>query len=126
MRIKLGISTALATALVTAIGTLGVSGTAVAKGAGPLLEEVVVTARRYEESITDAPLAVAVMSNDFLEQNHVDSVTDILEMTPGADWGLFAKAQPTFTLRGISAGTFGNSSLESAVQVVMPRKVKVG
>ena len=44
MRIKLGISTALATALVTAIGTLGVSGTALAQGAGPVLEEVVVTA----------------------------------------------------------------------------------
>ncbi len=118
MKIKLGISTALATALVTAIGTLGVSGTAVAQGAGPVLEEVVVTSRRYEESITDAPLAVAVMNSDFLEQNHIDSVTDILEMTPGADWGMFAKAQPTFTLRGIAAGSFGNSSIESAVQVV--------
>ncbi len=118
MKIKLGISTALATALVTAIGTLGVSGTAVAQGAGPVLEEVIVTSRRYEESITDAPLAVAVMNSDFLEQNHIDSVTDILEMTPGADWGMFAKAQPTFTLRGIAAGSFGNSSIESAVQVV--------
>ena len=76
------------------------------------------TARRYEESITDAPLAVAVMDADFLDQTQVDSVTDILELTPGADWGMFAKAQPTFTLRGINAGSFGNSSIESAVAVV--------
>jgi len=118
MRTKLGISTALATALGTAIGTLGVSGTAVAQGAGSLLEEVVVTARRYEESITDAPLAVAVMDNDFLRTSRIDSIQDILELTPGATWGQFAKAQPSLTLRGINGGNNGNASLESAVQVV--------
>ncbi|HEY5623773.1 MAG TPA: TonB-dependent receptor [Gammaproteobacteria bacterium] len=109
----------LATAVAAALGSAGFAGIAVAQqGAGPILEEVVVTARRYEESITDAPLAVAVMDADFLEQNQVDSVTDILDITPGASWGMFAKAQPTFTLRGISAATFGNSSIEQAVQVV--------
>ena len=106
-------------ALATALGSAGFAGVAVAQqGAGAVLEEVVVTARRYEESITDAPLAVAVMDADFLDQTQVDSVTDILELTPGADWGMFAKAQPTFTLRGINAGSFGNSSIESAVAVV--------
>ena len=45
-------------------------------------------------------------------------MTDILELTPGASWGMFAKAQPGFTLRGITAGSFGNSSIESAVSIV--------
>ncbi len=107
-----GILSATACTLVT----IGISPGAGAQQAA--LEEVVVTARRYEESITDAPLAVAVMDADFLEQNQVDSVTDILEITPGASWGMFAKAQPSFTLRGISAGSFGNSSVENAVQIV--------
>ena len=96
--------------------TVGISSVAGAQQAA--LEEIVVTARRYEESITDAPLAVAVMDADFLEQNQIDSITDILEITPGASWGMFAKAQPGFVLRGISAGSFGNSSIENAVQVV--------
>ena len=69
--------------------TVGISSVAGAQQAA--LEEIVVTARRYEESITDAPLAVAVMDADFLEQNQIDSVTDILEITPGASWGMFAK-----------------------------------
>ncbi len=35
------------------------------------LEEIVVTSRRFEESITDAPIAVAVMGMDFLQdQQH--------------------------------------------------------
>ena len=112
-------SDTLATTLVVALISGIVANVAHAQqGAGAMLEEVVVTARRYEESITDAPLAVAVMDADFLEQNQVDSITDILEITPGASWGMFAKAQPGFVLRGISAGSFGNSSIENAVQVV--------
>ena len=82
------------------------------------LEEIVVTSRRYEESITDAPLAVAVMDNDYLRSNRIDSIQDILELTPGSTWGQFTKAQPALTMRGVSGGNFGNSSLESTVQVV--------
>ena len=54
------------TAFVAALGTAAVTDFAVAQ-TGAVLEEVVVTARRYEESITDAPLAVAVMDDDFHE-----------------------------------------------------------
>ena len=84
-----------------------------------LLEEVVVTARRYEESITDAPVAVAVMSDEFLRENRVDTIQDILELTPGANWGQFAKAQPSLALRGLNGAAFGNASLEHSVSVVM-------
>ena len=84
-----------------------------------LLEEVVVTARRYEESITDAPVAVAVMSDEFLRENRVDTIQDILELTPGANWGQFAKAQPALALRGLNGSAFGNASLEHSVSVVM-------
>jgi len=82
------------------------------------LEEITVTARRYEESITDAPLAIAVMSSEFLEENQVNGIQDILDLTPGANWGQFAKAQPGLSLRGIWGGAFGNSSIEHAVSVV--------
>lgn len=109
----------LSIVLSAALGSAGVTGAAMAQqGAGPVLEEVVVTSRRYEESITDAPLAVAVMDADFLRETQIDSVTDILDITPGASWQMFARAQPAFSLRGFQAGNFGNASIESAVQVV--------
>lgn len=82
------------------------------------IEEILVTSRRYEESITDAPLAVAVMGAQELKENRIDSIQDILEITPGATWGQFAKAQPALTLRGIPGANFGNASLESSVSVV--------
>ena len=115
MNIKRGIFTAL----VTALGSAGVTGVAVAQtGAGPVLEEIVVTSRRYEERITDAPLAVAVMSNEYLQDQGVENMQDIIELTPGASWNMFTKAQPGFTIRGINAGAFGNSSLETSAQLV--------
>ena len=108
------------TALVTALGTAGVTGVAVAQtGASGVLEEIVVTSRRYEESITDAPLAVNVMDGDFLRAQGVNTPFDILELTPGATWGSFSAAQPSFTVRGITGGSPGNASLETAMQVVV-------
>lgn len=82
------------------------------------LEEIVVTSRRYEERITDAPVAVSVMSGDDLSTNRVDSVQDVLELVPGSNWGQFAKAQPELGMRGINGSSFGNASLEHAVSVV--------
>ncbi len=83
------------------------------------LEEVVVTARRIEETITDAPLAVAVMDSTYIQDQGIENMQDVLELTPGADWNMFTKAQPAFTIRGINAGAFGNSSLETAANLVM-------
>ena len=82
------------------------------------LEEIVVTSRRYEESITDSPIAVAVMDSQFLEDQRINTIQDILELSPGASWDQFAAAQPGLSMRGVFGGTFGNASLESAVQVV--------
>jgi len=82
------------------------------------LEEIVVTSRRYEESITDAPLAVAVMNDDYLKANRVASIQDVLELTPGSNWGQFAKAQPALGMRGINGASFGNASLEHAISIV--------
>ncbi len=109
------------TALVTALGSAGVTGVAVAQtgASSRVLEEVVVTARRYEERITDAPLAVAVMSDQYLRDQGIASIQDIIELTPGAVWTEFTRAQPSLSLRGINGGNFGNSSIESAVQLVV-------
>ncbi len=105
--------------LAAAIGSTGFIGGAVLAQQGAMLEEVVVTARRYEESITDAPVAVNVMDADYLRNQGVAHVYDILELTPGATWGEFSAAQPAFTVRGVTGNNLGNASLESAFQLVV-------
>ena len=87
------------------------------------LEEIVVTSRRYEESLNDAPVAVNVMSEDFLKDNRVSTAEDIMDITPGATWEAFSKVQPTMSMRGIVAPTPGNSSSEASIQVVVDNVV---
>lgn len=46
------------------------------------LQEVVVTARRREENLQDAPVAVSVVSGNMLEQMQVTSTTDLDKVVP--------------------------------------------
>jgi len=84
-----------------------------------LLEEVIVTSRRYEESVKDAPVSVNVLSQNFVENNRIDRQDDIFNYTPGATFESFSKLQPTASLRGLTAPTPGNPSSESSIQTVI-------
>lgn len=105
-------------AAILAVAVALPSGTASAQE-GVALEEIVVTSRRYEESINDAPLAVNVLDADYLEAQGVNTLSDALQLTPGATWGHYTMAQPGHTLRGIESYNSGNASLESSVQMVV-------
>ena len=86
---------------------------------GAALEEIVVTSRRYEESIQDAPVAVGVLTADDISNNRIDRVDDILNYTPGATYESFSKMQPVVSMRGIIAPTPGNASSEASIQTVV-------
>jgi len=68
-----------------------------------VLEEVLVTSRRYEERIQDAPLSVNVLDGEYLNRQGVANLSDIIELTPGATWAHFTMAQRGFTLRGMES-----------------------
>lgn len=115
--------------LARAVALFAVCTTAVfVPGRAPLaqdatLEEIIVTSRRYEETIQDAPVAVGVLSERFLIDNRIQRADDILEFTPGATWESFSKMQPVASMRGIIAPTPGNTSSESSIQTVMDNVV---
>ena len=109
-------------AAVLAVGLAIPAGQVIAQesgASGASLEEIIVTSRRYEESINDAPLAVNVLDGDYLAAQGTNNLSDIIELTPGATWGHFTMAQPGFTLRGMESYNVGNASLESGVQIVV-------
>jgi iron complex outermembrane receptor protein len=84
-----------------------------------VLEEIIVTSRRYEESIQDAPVAVGVLTADNIIENRIDRVDDILNYTPGATYESFSKMQPVASMRGFIAPTPGNASSEASIQTVV-------
>jgi iron complex outermembrane receptor protein len=85
-----------------------------------VLEEVLVTATKRTESARDIPQSISVFSGDMLESSGVQSVTEIVKMTPGVNFFSDGQRAAQVTVRGISStldqnqttGTiFGNVSL---------------
>lgn len=74
------------------------------------LEEVIVTARKYQENIQETPVSVSAFNAATLERLGMTSMTDIALRTPGLAYGNFgdSKLSPT-SLRGVvsSAGSAG-------------------
>jgi len=53
------------------------------------LDQIIVTARRTSESINDAPLSIGVLSKDFIADQKIESVEEVLQLTPGATFLVF-------------------------------------
>ena len=71
-------------AWITTIGLAGTSAHAQEANAGtsPLLEEIVVTARRREESLQDTPVSITAFSGEALQRQHIDRLNGIASLTP--------------------------------------------
>jgi outer membrane receptor protein involved in Fe transport len=82
IRRVLGLSTILATSVPT-VGLVPSASAQQSAQAPAALEEIVVTARKREESLTEVPLSISAFSEGFLERKGVDSIVDLANQTPG-------------------------------------------
>src|ERR1700704_2820891 len=89
-----------------------------AGSSGAELADIVVTARRFEEKITRAPVAVSVMTSANLENQRLVSTDDVLQFTPGATFVRFNTLQPEYSIRGVNATAQGTSDEASIVTVI--------
>jgi iron complex outermembrane receptor protein len=82
------------------------------------LDEIIVTARRREESLQDVPISVAAFSDAEITRSMMDGIEDYLARTPGVSFmSTGARDRKDITIRGISnflttdsssrVGTFG-------------------
>ncbi len=68
------------------------------------LEEIVVTARKREESLQDVPLSITAFSADFIEKNGIRSIDDVAKLTPSLVFETAFVPQDTRpVIRGLSA-----------------------
>jgi outer membrane receptor protein involved in Fe transport len=92
-------------------------------GAAPLagaqvLEEVVVTAQKREQSLQDVGISVSAFSGDQLKALGATSTVDIAQQVPGLHLFTFSPAFTVFSLRGISQNNF-QDNLEAPVAVYL-------
>lgn len=84
------------------------------------LEEVVVTARKREESLQDAPLTVTAFSAKRIAEYDITSLERIQQMTPQLFVGRVSNGSGAqITMRGIGAAAATSIGIEQSVAVVM-------
>jgi iron complex outermembrane receptor protein len=71
------------------------------------IEEIVVTARKREESVQDIPISITAFSANKMKALHIDDSSDIAFFTPNFTWNSeFGKTSPQVYLRGIGSNNF--------------------
>ena len=82
-----------------------------AESEAPRLQEIVVSARRREESIQKVPMSIAAFSQKKMDDLHLQSLADMATVVPGLELttpGYFTQALSDVAIRGIYSG--GNAA----------------
>ncbi len=83
-------------------------GTPFASVSAQVLDEIIVTATKREESVMDVPIAVQALSGDFLRETNLDDVKDLVAFTPGVTGNSKDSFLDAIRVRGIVTNDFGN------------------
>ncbi len=79
------------------------------------LEEVIVTARKREESIMKVPIVATTLGRDLIQQYAMDNLTNISDRVPGLNTGSQVLTSGTqVTLRGVGTSTL-NPAVDQSV-----------
>ena len=86
--------------------------------AAQVLEEVVVTAQKREESIQDVPLSVTALSGRQIDALGLKDFTEVTQQMPSVQLNTYSPKFTIFNLRGVSQNNF-NDNLEAPVAVYL-------
>ena len=105
----------------TSLGTVGsITTSTLAQAQDSLIEEVVVTARKRQESLQDVPVAVTALTPSQLERGSIQRTTDIDKMVPNVELHetYIGSESLSATIRGIGFDDI-EKSLEPTVGVAV-------
>lgn len=98
--------TILASAVTASLTAMGQSA-----AAQSMLEEVVVTAQKRAQSITDVGITINAFSNETLKDLGIDNVLDIAAHTPGLIYNeAGGLGVPVYTIRGVGFDDYSVAS----------------
>ena len=75
-----------------------------------LLEEIVVTAQKREQIVTDIPMSVTALSGEDLKTLGLTDTRDLAMLVPGLSYSVSPQQTPVYTMRGIGFNTFNFTS----------------
>ena len=87
------------------------------RSGGTVLEEIVVTATKREESLRDIPASIAAIDGEALESMGVLSINEVLEETPGVTANSARPGDQRIVIRGISTSASPTSTVPYPVGI---------
>jgi len=84
----------------------------------PVLEEIIVTANKREQSLQDVASAVTGFSAEYINEAGISDLMSITQLTPGFSMSSFSLGQPQLHIRGIGSnedGAGGDPSVASYI-----------
>lgn len=111
----------LASAAITLLGISPAAAQETASGAStgaPIIEDIVVTARRKEEILQDVPLAVTAIAGDAVRERNIQTAADLQAVVPSLTVATsINRTSESFSLRGLGASQ-GNQVASTTVASV--------
>lgn len=104
----------------TALGILALallSPNAEAENRPRVLEEVVVTAQKSQQSLQDVPISISALSGDFMQDNAIGDLVAVSAYVPNVRVEFTSPSSPQVFIRGFGTNSF-NPSFEPAVGLV--------
>ena len=81
-----------------------------------VIEEIIVTAQKREQSLQDVPISISTFTGEFLEDSGIDTLQQLGQYTPNLSLAFSSQlANNRIVLRGV--GSVGNSAIEPSVAV---------
>ncbi len=88
-------------------------------GGNTAIEEVIVTAQRREQALTDVPVSMAAFSGEQLSNAGIDSTEDLVVLTPSISFNKhIAPFQNTLRIRGVGTNVAA-PTIESSISMVV-------
>jgi iron complex outermembrane receptor protein len=78
-----------------------------AGGQAPVVDEIVVTAQKREQSLQDVPISITAFGEAQISALGAQSVGDLDTFTPGLSVNDTSVTQPKYTIRGVETDDFG-------------------
>ena len=90
------------------------------------IEEVVTTARRRTESVSDVPIAISAFSGNDLEEKGINNIEFLEELVPGLSIGnsIFAQNSVAIGIRGLGA-TRSSAQWDQKLQYMLMMLIKL-
>jgi outer membrane receptor protein involved in Fe transport len=110
IRVRLAMSVSAAALFLGAAPALAQTADPQTDPSPTVIDDIIVTAQKREQSVQDVPIAVTALSSEMLESLHIDGGSELLRAVPNVSFSKANFSMYNFSIRGIGTKAVSASS----------------